>query len=86
LYVLRFFSFIKKAGLRYGQYGQVGADGVWQSKDADSNTNKGDTLEYSEVKIPMDVELFAKLREHLREPRSRAELQEFCNIGSKDYF
>jgi ATP-dependent DNA helicase RecG len=22
----------------------------------------------------------------LREPRSRAELQEFCNIGSRDYF
>jgi ATP-dependent DNA helicase RecG len=72
--------------LRYGQYGQVGADGVWRSKDADSNTNKGDTLEHSEVKIPMNVELFAKLREYLREPRSRAELQEFCNIGSRDYF
>jgi ATP-dependent DNA helicase RecG len=34
----------------------------------------------------MDVELFAKFKEYLREPRSRAELQEFCNIGSRDYF
>jgi ATP-dependent DNA helicase RecG len=72
--------------LRYGQYGQVGADGVWRSKEAGSGADKGDTLEYSDVKIPMDVELFAKFKEYLREPRSRAELQEFCNIGSRDYF
>jgi ATP-dependent DNA helicase RecG len=72
--------------LRYGQYGQVGADGVWRSKEAGSGADKGDTIEYSDVKIPMDVELFAKFKEHLREPRSRAELQEFCNIGSRDYF
>jgi ATP-dependent DNA helicase RecG len=72
--------------LRYGQYGQVGADGVWRSKEAGSGADKGDTLERSDVKIPMDVELFAKFKEYLREPRSRAELQEFCNIGSRDYF
>jgi ATP-dependent DNA helicase RecG len=31
-------------------------------------------------------ELLEKLREYLREPRSRAELQKFCGISSRDYF
>lgn len=27
-----------------------------------------------------------RLREYLREPRTRAELQSFCEISSRDYF
>jgi ATP-dependent DNA helicase RecG len=70
--------------LRYGQYGQVGADGVWRSNDTDDK--KDATLEHSVVKIDIDAELLEKLREYLREPRSRAELQKFCGISSRDYF
>jgi hypothetical protein len=32
------------------------------------------------------AELLEKLREYLREPRSRAELQQFCHMSSRDYF
>jgi ATP-dependent DNA helicase RecG len=70
--------------LRYGQYGQVGADGVWRSNDTDDK--KDDTLEHSAVKINIDAELLAKLRGYLSEPRSRTELQEFCEISSRSYF
>lgn len=70
--------------LRYGQYGQVGADGVWCNKGDDSQI--GDTIEHSAVEIDIDLRLFASLREYLREPRSRAELQEFCKIKSRDHF
>ena len=70
--------------MRYGQYGQVGADGVWRDKNVDAP--KGDTLEHSAVKGDISIELLAKLREYLREPRSRAELQKFCEIKSRDHF
>ena len=70
--------------LRYGQYGQVGADGVWRDKNVDAP--KGDTLEHSAVKVDISIELLAKLREYLREPRSRVELQKFCEIKSRDHF
>ena len=64
--------------LRYGQYGQVGADGVWRAQEG--------ALEHSAVKADISIELFVKLREYLREPRSRAELQKFCKIKSRDHF
>jgi ATP-dependent DNA helicase RecG len=70
--------------LRYGQYGQVGADGIWRGKATE--VGKDDTLEHSAGKIDIDLELFAKLREYLRKPRSRAELQEFCNAKSREHF
>lgn len=38
------------------------------------------------VKVDISIELLAKLREYLREPRSRAELQKFCEIKSRDHF
>lgn len=66
------------------RYGQVGADGVWRDKNVDAP--KGDTLEHSAVKVDISIELLAKLREYLREPRSRAELQKFCEIKSRDHF
>ena len=70
--------------LRYGQYGQIGADGVWRDKR--DNAPKSGTLEHSAEKIGIDIKLLASLREYLREPRSRAELQKFCKISSRDYF
>lgn len=69
--------------LKYGQYGQVGADGIWRGKD---EVAKGDTLEHSYVKATISIELLARLREYLKEPRSRVELQKFCEIKSRDYF
>lgn len=66
--------------LRYGQYGQVGVDGVWRNQDDDN------VLEHSAVKTDISLDLLARLREYLREPRSRAELQSFCKISSRDYF
>ena len=70
--------------LRYGQYGQVGVDGVWRNQDDD---NKDDNaLEHSAVKTDISLDLFVRLREYLREPRTRAELQSLCGISSRDYF
>lgn len=66
--------------LRYGQYGQVGVDGVWRNQDDDN------VLEHSAVKTDISLDLLARLREYLREPRSRAELQSLCEISSRDYF
>ncbi len=70
--------------LRYGQYGQVGADGVWRNQDVDNQ--KDDVLEHSKGKADISLDLLVRLREYLREPRSRAELQSFCKISSRDYF
>ncbi len=70
--------------LRYGQYGQVGADGVWRNQGDDNR--EGDALEHSAVKSDIGLELLARLREYMREPRSRVELQSFCKISSRDYF
>ena len=70
--------------LRYGQYGQVGVDGVWRNQ-GDSNKD-GDTLEHSAVKADISLDLLVKLKEYLSEPRTRAELQSFCKISSRDYF
>jgi hypothetical protein len=63
---------------------QVGADGVWRSNDTDDK--KDATLEHSVVKIDIDAELLEKLREYLSEPRSRAELQKFCHMSSREHF
>lgn len=30
--------------------------------------------------------LYVRLRDYLRDPRTRAELQKFCKISSRDYF
>ena len=70
--------------LRYGQYGQVGADGVWRNKSDDNR--EGAALEHSAVKLDIGLDLLVGLREYMREPRSRAELQSFCKISSRDYF
>ena len=67
--------------LRYGQYGQVGADGVRRNKE-----EKNDELNHSSVSIGMDVKKFARLMEFLEEPRSRRELQSFCGYKSRDSF
>jgi ATP-dependent DNA helicase RecG len=63
---------------------QVGADGVWRNQDDDNQ--KDDVLEHSKVKADISLDLLVRLREYLREPRSRAELQSFCKISSRDYF
>ena len=42
--------------------------------------------EHSAVKSDIALELLVRLREYTREPRSRAELQSFCKISSRDYF
>ena len=64
--------------LRYGQYGQVGVDGVLRNQDDDKQ--KDNVLEHSAVKADISLDLLVRLREYLREPRSRAELQNFYTI------
>lgn len=34
----------------------------------------------------MSIQDYAKLMEYLEEPRTRKELQNFCNYSSRDYF
>lgn len=34
----------------------------------------------------MSLQDYAKLMEYLEKPRTRKELQEFCNYNSRDYF
>lgn len=62
--------------LRYGQFGQVGADGVWRNKESD------DELKHSSVLIGLDVKEYARLMEYLVIPRSRRDIQEFCGYKS----
>ena len=44
------------------------------------------TLGLPVMKVTASIELLAKLREYLRDPRSRVELQKFCEIKSRDHF
>lgn len=46
----------------------------------------GNELKHSTVESNITPELYLKLKEFLSEPRSRAELQAFCNISSRHYF
>ena len=48
--------------------------------------SEDDYLEHSDLKINIDLDLYVKLREYMKEPRTRAELQDFCKISSRDYF
>jgi ATP-dependent DNA helicase RecG len=67
--------------LRYGQYGQVGVDGVWRDKESEN-----EELKHSSVAIGLGVIEYARLLEFLNEPRTRQEIQEYCGYKSKDYF
>ena len=67
--------------LRYGQYGQVGADGVWRNKEDDDKE-----MNHASVLIGLDIKEYARIMEYLEVPRSRKELQEFCGYKSRDSF
>ena len=67
--------------LRYGQYGQVGADGVWRDKEPAK-----EELKHSSVLIGLDIKEYARIMEYLEIPRSRKEIQEFCGYKSRDSF
>ncbi len=51
-----------------------------------NGTPRSDELQHSTVEANIDLDLYIRLKGFLSEPRSRAELQEFCNIGSRHYF
>lgn len=67
--------------LRYGQYGQVGADGVWRDKEPVK-----EELKHSSVLTGLDIKEYARIMEYLEIPRSRKEIQEFCGYKSRDSF
>ena len=67
--------------LRYGQYGQVGADGVWRNKGSENKE-----LNHSSILIGLDVNEYANIMEYLEITRSRKEIQEFCGYKSRDSF
>lgn len=67
--------------LRYGQYGQVGVDGVWRDKESED-----EGLKHSSVLTGLDVKEYARIMEYLAIPRSRREIQEFCGYKSRDSF
>ena len=67
--------------LRYGQYGQVGVDGVWRDKESTS-----EELKHASVLTGLDITAYAKIMEYLETPRSRKEIQEFCGYKSRDSF
>lgn len=70
--------------LRYGQYGQVGVDGVWRTKTKQAS-DEG-VLVHSAITTDMSIEEFSKLMRFLEEPRTRKELQAFLGYKSRDYF
>lgn len=67
--------------LRYGQYGQVGADGVWRDKEPAK-----EELKHRFVLIGLDIKEYARIMEYLEIPRSRKEIQDFCGYKSRDSF
>lgn len=46
----------------------------------------GDELKHSSTEINISLDLYLRLKEFMSVPRSRSELQEFCNISSRNYF
>lgn len=67
--------------LKYGQYGQVGVDGVWREKTNESEQE----LEHSAVQFDIDIKDYARLIEFLATPKSRKEIQEFFGYKSRDH-
>ena len=55
-------------------------------KIASNSDEKEDTLKHSGISINMSIQEYARLMDYLEEPRTRKELQEFCNIKSREYF
>lgn len=70
--------------LGHGQYGQDDSHSV--RRDIDSNMVKEESFVYSSKKYDRNLDLLVSLKEYLREPRTRSELQEFCDISSREYF
>lgn len=55
------------------------------NKSTDQN-NKDNFLQHSSEVPNMSIQDFARLMNYLEQPRTRKELQEFCNYSSRDYF
>lgn len=55
------------------------------NKSTDQN-NKDNFLQHSSEVPNMSIQDFARLMNYLEHPRTRKELQEFCNYSSRDYF
>lgn len=53
--------------------------------DAKEEENE-ESLKHSSGVANMSIKEYARLMEYLKEPRTRQELQAFCNYGSRDYF
>lgn len=51
-----------------------------------NSDKKEDALKHSDISINMSMKEYARLMDYLEEPRTRKELQEFCNIKSREYF
>lgn len=62
-----------------------GKDKVRESTDKVRISTDKDSDGHVEV-LNMDEKEYISLMEYLEQPRSRKELQEFCNYGSRDYF
>lgn len=50
------------------------------------SSDKDGFLQHSSGTINMSIQDYARLMEYLQQPRTRKELQDFCNYGSRDYF
>lgn len=66
--------------LRYGQYGQIGVDGVWRIREDDETLNRMPVINGLSEKD------YERLIDYLNVPRSRQEIQEFCGFKSRNYF
>ena len=65
--------------LRYPEHEKPKIDDAWFVKENESFKHLADKLNIS-------VELLAGLKEYLQQPRTRVQLQEFCDIKSRIYF
>lgn len=65
--------------LRHPEHEKPKIDDAWFVKENESFKHLADKLNIS-------VELLAGLKEYLQQPRTRVQLQEFCDIKSRIYF
>ena len=86
----------EKAGVRY-EFKKLKSGFVvcfYRSEKSEDNgndkvvkyTDREKSLQHSSGTLNMSIQDYTKLMEYLEEPRTRKELQNFCNYSSRDYF
>ena len=84
LLILKNLNYEKQKKIDYSE--RQGQETDFQVSVETEGANGKDYLEHSAIAMNMNIKEFSDLMRFLEVPRTRKELQKFCNISSREYF